>query len=277
MRVRLWGTRGSLAAPGHATARYGGNTSSVEVRANDGQVIVLDAGTGIRPLGRALGPVQRVDVFLSHLHMDHIQGLGFFVPLYDPSVEVHLWGPATSEADLRARLVRYLSPPLFPVHLRDLSRLTVHVLPATPFDVGAFRIWADRICHPGFTVGFRIGADGGSLTYLSDHEPALGNPAFPGAAAWTSGHALAAEADVLIHDCQYDRSEYPAHVGWGHSTIEHAIALARLAGVRRLIAFHHDPEHDDDTIDRITADAIERLAPSFPVTPGAEGMQIEVG
>src|SRR5262249_44523456 len=129
-----------------------------------------------------------------------------------------------------------------------------------------FRVRAERICHPGFTVGFRIEADGGSLAYLSDHEPALGNPHFPGAAAWTSGHALAAEADVLIHDCQYDRSEYPERVGWGHSTIEHAIGLARLAGARRLIAFHYDPAHDDDAIDRITADAIARLAPPFPVT-----------
>ena len=114
MIVRLWGTRGSLAAPGVETARYGGNTSCVEVRGNDGGVIVLDAGTGVRRLGAKLPTdLQRIDVLLTHLHMDHVQGLGFFEPLYRPGLEIHMWGPASPMAGLRARLMRYLSPPLF--------------------------------------------------------------------------------------------------------------------------------------------------------------------
>jgi len=276
MNVRFWGTRGSLAAPGPGTARYGGNTSSVEVRADDGQVIVLDAGTGVRPLGAALGDVRRVDVLLSHLHMDHIQGLGFFAPLFDANIDVHLWGPATNQANLRWRLARYLSPPLFPVHLRDLTRLTVHALPAGPFEIGAFRIHAERTCHPGLTVGFRIEADGRALAYLSDHEPALGRKTFPGSPDWTSGYGLAAGVDLLVHDAQYTLAEYPAHVGWGHSAIDHAIVFASLVAARRLVTFHHDPGHDDDAIERLTADAIARLAPTVPVMPAAEDTRLPV-
>ena len=129
MRVRLWGTRGSVASPGADTARYGGNTSCIEVRGAEGTLLVLDAGTGIRALGRALGAsVQRVHILLTHFHLDHIQGLGFFAPLYDPAVETHLWGPGSMALNLRGRLMRYLSPPLFPVHLRDLNATILHCM-----------------------------------------------------------------------------------------------------------------------------------------------------
>lgn len=272
MRVRLWGTRGSVAAPGTDTARYGGNTSCVEVRGGEGTLLVLDAGTGIRPLGRALGPaIRRVDILLSHFHLDHIQGLGFFAPLYDPGVETHLWGPARTTRDLRARLMRYLSPPLFPVHLRDLPRLVLHELPREAFAIGELQVRADRVCHPGFTVGYRIGDGDAILTYLSDHEPALGVPRFPLSADWTSGCDLARGADLLIHDAQYSLEEYPRHAGWGHCAIEHAITFAALAGARHLVTFHHDPAHDDDHVDRLTADATAALPAALTVTAGAEG------
>lgn len=277
MKVRLWGTRGSVAAPGADTARYGGNTSCVEVRGAQGTVLVLDAGTGIRPLGRALsGSVQRVHILLTHFHMDHVQGLGFFAPLYDPAVETHLWGPASATLTLRARLMRYLSPPLFPVHLRELPRLVLHDLPDGDFAVGEFRVRSERVCHPGVTVGYRIAAPDAALAYLSDHEPALGAARFPLDAAWTSGHALARDADLLLHDAQYSLAEYPQHVGWGHSALEHAIAFAALAGARHLVTFHHDPAHDDDTIDRLTAAATASLPPGLTVTAGAEGAVFEL-
>jgi phosphoribosyl 1,2-cyclic phosphodiesterase len=278
VKVRLWGTRGSLASPGADTARHGGNTSCVEVWSRNGTLLVLDAGTGIRPLGVALaGAVRQVHLLLSHLHMDHIQGLGFFKPLFDPDVETHLWGPASSLEDLRARLVRYLSPPLFPVHLRDLPRLSLHCVPAAPFAVDGLRIAADRVCHPGHTVGFRIDDGGTVLTYLSDHEPALGTSDFPLAADWTSGFALARDADLLVHDAQYTLSEYGEHVGWGHSAIDHALAFAQLARARHLVTFHHDPGHSDDDVDRFTAAAVAAARPSFPVTAGAEGATFDVG
>lgn len=275
MKVRLWGTRGSVAAPGTDTARYGGNTSCVEVRGDDGTVVVIDAGTGIRSLGRALATsVSTVHVLLSHCHMDHIQGLGFFAPLYDPAVETHLWGPSSTTLCLRARLMRYLSPPLFPVHLRELPRLVLHELPDGPFEIGGLRVAHDRICHPGFTVGYRVGEGPRTFTYMSDHEPALGVPDFPLAGEWTSGFDLARDADLLLHDAQYSLREYPRHVGWGHSAIDHAVAFAELAGARHLVTFHHDPAHDDDTIDRMTAAAAATTAVSL--TAGAEGAVFEL-
>ena len=182
MKVTLWGTRGSLATPGAETTRYGGNTSCVEVRAADGSVLVLDAGTGIRRLGDAIADrVARVDLLLTHLHMDHIQGLGFFEPLFA------LPSRCTSGARLRRRRscarvsARYLSPPLFPVRLRDLPRQPeLHdAVRARRFEIGPFTVHAELVCHPGPTVGYRIEADGASLAYLPDHEPALGHDALP--------------------------------------------------------------------------------------------------
>lgn len=275
--VRLWGIRGSLAAPGAETARYGGNTACVEVRGERGTVLVLDAGTGLRRLGQTLARrVQRVNLLLTHLHMDHIQGLGFFEPLYDPDVEVHIWGPSSTTLSLKARLNRYLSPPFFPVHLRDLPGLSVHELPREPFAVGEFLIASALVCHPGATVGYRIATRGSVFTYLPDHEPALGAPRFPLEPEWTSGYGLARGADLLIHDGQYDNEEYEEHVGWGHSSLEHAIAFAKLAQVKRLATFHHDPAHDDDQIDRLTSAAVSAAQPDFPVVAGAEGDVFEL-
>jgi phosphoribosyl 1,2-cyclic phosphodiesterase len=277
VKVRLWGTRGSLAAPGPETARYGGNTSCVEVRGRGGTVVILDAGTGIRALGGSLASARRVHLLLSHLHMDHIQGLGFFAPLFRAGVEVHLWGPATTALDLRKRLVRYLSPPLFPVHLRELETLVLHDLPAGEFAVGEFRVAAELVCHPGSTVGYRIAAPEGVVTYLPDHEPALGVPNFPLVPEWTSGWSLARGADLLIHDAQYTREEYAIRIGWGHSTVEDALTFAALAGVKRLVTFHHDPEHDDDEVECLTLAATRAATPGFPVVAGAEGDVYEVG
>ena len=278
MKVRLWGTRGSVASPGADTARYGGNTSCVEVRGEQGTVLVLDAGTGIRPLGNVLhGHVRTVHVLLTHLHMDHIQGLGFFRPLFDPDVETHLWGPAAHADDLRRRLVRYLSPPLFPVHLRDIPRLVLHDVPHGPFDVGEFRVTADHVCHPGYTLGYRIETDGRAVAYLSDHEPALGLPSFPLAPEWTSGWAVARDVDLLIHDAQYALEEYEHHVGWGHSAVDHAIALARVAGARHLVTFHNDPAHSDEDIDRLIAGGSAVAGPGLALTAGAEGAVFDLG
>jgi phosphoribosyl 1,2-cyclic phosphodiesterase len=278
-KITLWGTRGSLASPGPETARYGGNTACVEVRHADGTLLVLDAGTGMRRLGSALpAEIRRVDVLLTHLHMDHIQGLGFFAPLYDPQVEVHLWGPASTTLDLRSRLARYLSPPLFPVHLRDVPcRLQLHEVPSGEVVVGPFRIGAALVCHPGPTVGYRIACGNSVLAYLPDHEPALGVDPFPISPDWTSGYALAAGADLLIHDAQYTMAEYPDHVGWGHSAIEHTMRFAALAGTKHLIAFHHDPRRTDEDIDRLIDAVRARWRPAFALTPAAEGATFVLG
>jgi phosphoribosyl 1,2-cyclic phosphodiesterase len=244
----------------------------VEVRGPEGTLLVLDAGTGIRRLGPALAGARRVDLLLTHLHMDHIQGLGFFAPLYVADLEVHIWGPASTTLSLPTRLGRYLSPPLFPVRLRDLPcNLTLHEVHQTEFEVGECRITSALVCHPGPTVGYRITAATGTVTYLPDHEPALGLREFPISADWTSGYGLAADADLLIHDAQYGADEYDAHVGWGHSSLAQAVRFGELARVKHLVAFHHDPGHADDALERLREETLARRAPAFPVTLGSEG------
>jgi phosphoribosyl 1,2-cyclic phosphodiesterase len=279
MRVTLFGTRGSVPAPGPDTARYGGNTPSVEVRGADGTVLVLDAGTGIRRLGAQLPQgIGQVHVLLTHLHMDHIQGLAFFGPLYRPDVEVHIWGPASSTLPLDVRLSRYLSPPLFPVHLRDLPAIVCHEVPRPAFEIGPFRIRTALVCHPNPTVGYRIEEEGRSAVYIPDHEPALGlkdgrwlEP------EWTSGYELAAGADLLIHDAQFTDQEYECCVGWGHSTYRHALEFATRVGAKEVVLFHHDPSHDDAMLERLLADALRRVKPAFRVSCGCEGAVFEVG
>jgi phosphoribosyl 1,2-cyclic phosphodiesterase len=279
VKVTLWGTRGSLAAPGPETIQYGGNTSCVEVRGDDGTLLVLDAGTGIRRLGTILGAeVTRLDLLLTHLHMDHIQGLGFFEPLNRPSQEVHIWGPPSTTMDLRSRLARYLSPPLFPVRLRDLPcRLILHDVPLGCFEIGGLQIDAALVLHPGPTVGYRITDRGASLAYLPDHEPALGVAKFPGDPEWMSGFELAAGVDLLIHDAQYTPAEYLTHVGWGHSTLPQAIAFATRAAVKRLVPFHHDPAHADQLLDRLFDESSNGAKLPFELIPGREGASFDLG
>ncbi len=202
MKIQLWGTRGSLASPGPDTVRYGGNTSCVSVTSPDSPPLVLDAGTGIRLLGQHFSPeIKQFHILLTHLHMDHVVGLPFFTPLLRPGVEVHIWGPASTTLTLAARIKRYFSPPLFPLHAREvLSTLIFHELPLEPVEIGGFRVKAEMILHPNPTVGYRIQSGNSVFTYLPDHEPALGAISFPRKGEWTSGFALAEGADLLIHD-----------------------------------------------------------------------------
>jgi phosphoribosyl 1,2-cyclic phosphodiesterase len=278
VRIRLLGTRGSLFSPRPQTARYGGNTSCVEVRPDRGGLVVLDAGSGIRLVDVGADGVGRVDVLLTHLHMDHIVGLGFFSALFRPDLDVHLWGPASATETLHDRLSRYLSPPLFPVRLRDLPcRLTLHDAPRGGFELPGGRVDADFVCHPGATLGFRLEMDGATLAYLPDHEPALGVPPdhFPLEPNWTSGFGLLAGADLAIHDATYTDEEYRSRVGWGHSSLRHALLLARAAGVAHLVAFHHDPDHDDAFLDALYADAVAGGWP-FLLTPARDGATFEL-
>jgi phosphoribosyl 1,2-cyclic phosphodiesterase len=278
MRISIWGTRGSLAAPGRETARFGGNTSCVQIDNHNSEVLVLDAGTGIRSLGAAL-PEQlpRVDVLLTHLHLDHIQGLGFFAPLFEPETEVHIWGPASTSLDLKSRLMRYLSPPLFPVRLRDLPcKPFLHELARTRTQIGQFTVCSDLVCHPGPTVGYRIECGQRAVVYLPDHEPALGCRNLNSSPEWISGCGLAEGVDLLIHDAQYTDDEYSERIGWGHSSLTQAFRFASLAGVKQLMPFHYDPTHDDETLDKLLALTVANAQPEFRVTPAQEGLSIEL-
>lgn len=255
MKLTIWGCRGSIASAGPDTVRYGGNTACAEVTAEDGTTIILDAGTGIRRLGTALtDPARPLHILLSHLHLDHIQGLGFFAPLFRTDCEIHIWGPPSMTADLRTRLTAYLSPPLFPVRIRDLrSQVEFHDAGRVAWSIGELRVQAASVLHPGPTLGYRVEDTAGrAIVYMPDHEPALGGSEAP---RWTSGHGLAANADLLVHDAQYTDDEYRQRVGWGHSSIGQTVAFARRAGVRQLVLFHHDPEHDDEWLDRLVDEA----------------------
>jgi phosphoribosyl 1,2-cyclic phosphodiesterase len=276
MKVRIWGARGSLAAPGPETARYGGNTSCIELLGAHSS-LVLDAGTGIRRLGHSIRPRNhRIDILLTHLHLDHIEGLGFFKPLFMQGVEVHVWGPGSIADPLSSRLMRFLSPPLFPVHLRDLPcGLVLHETPTEEFVIGDFRIRAEMICHPGPTMGYRIVHEGVTLTYMPDHEPMLGRTRLDDG-EWVSGLDLASETDLLIHDGQYTLREYERHIGWGHSAAIHALQFAQMAKARRLVLFHHDPNRSDPELDRLVAEALSRHPCPFQVTAAMEGTTLEV-
>jgi phosphoribosyl 1,2-cyclic phosphodiesterase len=168
VKIRIWGCRGSLASPGPDTVRYGGNTSSVEVRLDDGSLIVLDAGTGIRELGRHLAksePVKKINLFLSHLHLDHVEGIGFFSAIWDPDVELHVWGPPSPLRSLQDRIATLMSPPLFPVHLADVPcRPIYHDVPEEELKIGNATVYVQPVAHRGSTVGYRIGRSGTSRT-----------------------------------------------------------------------------------------------------------------
>jgi phosphoribosyl 1,2-cyclic phosphodiesterase len=280
MLVRIWGCRGSLATPGRETLRYGGNTSCVEIECDDGTRVILDAGTGLRALGRRLaadgdGPIH---VCLTHLHLDHIEGIGFFAPIFNPQTEVHLWGPPSSVRSLDERLARYLSAPLFPVELGDLPATFVfHDVEDEPWEIGGARLRAAPISHPGATLGYRIEADGSSVTYLPDHEPAVGVELDRLTSDWISGFGLAEGAALLIHDAQYTDAEYRDHVGWGHSSVSQAVSFGTMTGVERLLLFHHDPLHTDTDLDAHGARARELWqGRGTPPELASEGMELRL-
>jgi phosphoribosyl 1,2-cyclic phosphodiesterase len=253
MRLRFWGVRGSVPVPGERVVRYGGNTACVEVTLDDGTEIILDAGTGIRELGAARSAGGRqIQILLTHLHLDHIQGLLFFPPLFDRENEITVHGPPAPGPNLDQRLARYLSAPLSPVDLHELpARVEFAACPYDEWRVGDARIRAAIVAHRGVTLGYRISEGDTSLCYLPDHEPALGASLVEAERGWISGMTLAAGASVLVHDGQYDDSEYTGHVGWGHSSVFDAVTFARRAEARRLILFHHDPTRDDGGLDRL--------------------------
>jgi phosphoribosyl 1,2-cyclic phosphodiesterase len=278
MRVRIWGSRGSLASPGPETVRYGGNTSCVEVELSDGTIIVLDAGTGIRALGNALAVNhgrRPINVLLTHLHMDHLQGLAFFAPLWSEDTELHVYGPRHPTRSLADRVANYLSEPLFPIHLSDVpSRPQFHELQEEEFDLGCGRIMAMPVSHAGPTVGYRIEDNGYSLAYISDHEPARGVDFASLSPEWISGFPLCENVDVLIHDSQYSAEEYERHVGWGHSSIDHVVHLANTAKVRQLVLYHHDPGHSDAMLEAMHVRACELCEGDTPPVLAYEGMEL---
>jgi phosphoribosyl 1,2-cyclic phosphodiesterase len=278
VRARIWGCRGSLATPGRDTVTYGGNTSCLEVSLDDGTRVILDAGTGIRTLGIRLArdEVRTIHLCLTHLHLDHLEGFGFFAPIWRPETEVHVWGPPSSMRTLHQRIARYFSPPLFPMQLTDVpARLSFHDVTGGEWEIGGLRVRAALVSHPGPTLGYRLDCDAGSLAYIPDHEPALGVGLRMLSPAWISGFELAEGVDVLLHDAQYTEAEYESKLGWGHSSVADAVSFAELTGARRLLLFHHDPLRSDSELEQLGTRAGELWDGSgAPPELAFEGMEI---
>jgi len=258
VRLTIWGCRGSVPTPGPETLECGGNTSCVEVSLDNGTALVLDAGTGIRRLGQQLleRGTKRVHLLLTHLHLDHVEGLRFFGPLWDAQTTIDIWGPPSPLLSLKERIGRSFSPPLFPIDLAAVpADVEFHDVPRAPWTLAGATLTADLVVHPGPTVGFRVETPTSSFAYLPDHEPALAGVIAGRSTDWLSGASVAENADVLFHDAQYSDEEYEERIGWGHSSIGDAVTFSRAVGARRLLLFHHEPAHSDDLLEGLEAQA----------------------
>ncbi|MDH4070181.1 MAG: MBL fold metallo-hydrolase [Ignavibacteria bacterium] len=298
MRARFWGTRGSIPSPGPDTVRYGGNTPCVEVRLSDNTLIILDAGTGIRPLGDVLAasrsPVQAF-IAITHPHWDHIQGFPFFQPLFAEGNEITIAGPETDELSLRQVLSEVMNKRYFPVKLEELrAQISFKAMGENTVPVSGGLVTSSYVCHPFLTLGYRIEERGKSLVYISDNEPfRKSDPAVASAVApeVTDRYrneegdddrylvSFARHAGILIHDATYTPEEYRVHQGWGHSDYLYAMNIAHKAEVDRLILFHHHHNHNDGEIDRILEECrlvIRDRGYGFRCDAAFEGMVVEL-
>lgn len=285
MKVTFWGVRGSIATSGPATARYGGNTTCVQI-SHAGHHLILDAGTGSHALGnqlmdeaRTMGGGVQASFLFSHLHWDHIQGFPLFGPAFMPSTELNLYGPTETdesghELDLQAALSRQMTRPFFPVPLSAMAstRRYERLYDGAEFEIGPFAVSSRALCHPQGSLGFRVEAGGRSVCFATDTEQVMGQDIDPALLH------LARDADLLIHDAQYTDAEYegsvgPPRQGWGHSTYAAAAAAATAAGAKQLALFHHDPSHDDSMMDALEADA-RTLHPACRAA--REGLSVEL-
>lgn len=279
--VTFWGSRGSIPTPGPRTARYGGNTPCLSLSHGNGHLVVLDAGTGLHALGTELmrsGAGVRADLLLSHTHWDHIQGLPFFKPLSMRGTRVRVWGAAQHGVALSEILHRQMDPMFFPVPLAAFTAaLNITEIGDLGPDIDGFEVRGFGLRHPGTTLGYRLAPRGGGpeFAYLTDNELGPGGD-YRVPSDWRRQLVeFLGEVDTLVHDAMYSESIIRARAGWGHSTPRQAVDLAAEAGCRRLVLFHHDPEHDDATIDGLLRDACDYArgaAPALEIVAAHDGL-----
>lgn len=279
---KFWGTRGSIPTPGPSTVRYGGNTPCIEVRTPDGGLVILDAGTGIRALGDALmrrSPSYPIagDIFLSHAHWDHIQGLPFFAPLYERGNLFRIWSDSAAAAEIERAVRVQMSAAVFPVRFDELdARMEFHSLDGT-HSAASYTIDTLPVRHPGGALGLRLRGHDDSrprLVYVPDNELAAA-ASYDGPADWRERLVeFASGARILVHDATFTAAEYESHHGWGHSRYEDAVALALDANVQRLVLFHHNPERTDDDLDAALAQ-LKATDPTLDIVAAREGMVLE--
>ena len=286
MRVRFWGTRGSCPSPGAATLRYGGNTTCVELRTDDDHLVILDAGTGIRELGKSLveradGQPIRGDVFFSHAHWDHIQGLPFFTPAFQSANHFTLWGSPSLERSLEVVLRQQMSPVVFPVAFDQLSaRMEVRELLRHEHSGPGFEMQTVNVRHPGSALGFRItptSRPSRSVIFIPDNELDRDGDRADAASTRDALVDFARGASILIHDAMYTGAEYMEHRGWGHSSYRDAIDFAIAAEVETLVLFHHEPDRTDAAMDEMLAlcdTMVRERGGSVEVIAAAEGMEL---
>ena len=289
LRVRFWGTRGSIPTPGAHTVRYGGNTPCLEVRTADGWLIVLDAGTGIRELGydllrRADGTAIAGDIFLTHAHWDHIQGLPFFAPIFGQGNRFTILGSSAMERRVDHVVRDQMNPVVFPVSFEQLSASIdfQDLVEGTRTAGNGYEVTAFAVQHPGGALGFRFtepGREDGALVYVPDCELAP-HPQYGTDTGWRARMvSFVRGARVLIHDAMYTPAEYDHHHGWGHSTHREAVELALEAGVETLVLFHHEPRRSDDALDAILAECrglVRARGGTLEVLAASEGLSLDL-
>lgn len=288
LRLQFWGTRGSIPSPGPTTVRYGGNTPCVEVRTSDGWLVVLDAGTGIRELGRSLlaradGAPISGDIFLTHAHWDHIQGIPFFGPIFQRGNHFTIWGAKNLARSVDLVVRDQMSPVVFPVTFEELgATIDFYELGEEQRHGNGYVVRAFQVRHPGGALGYRFcerGTDGGSLVYISDNELGPGAK-YDNQRDWRDRLLeFVGGARVLVHDTMYTAEEYDHHRGWGHSTYDDAVQLALEANVEQLVLFHHKPERSDEEVDRRVEECralAKRRGGRLDVVAAAEGMTLTV-
>lgn len=291
MKVRMWGVRGSIPTPGPRTVRYGGNTTCIEVRADDGSLIILDAGTGIFPLAQSLLGALPVtaNVFITHTHWDHIQGLPFFVPIYIPGNTLRIRGAydIVSMQGIEQVMDVQLQYSFFPIREAELkAKIEYQTLTVgEPLPVGDATVTPVLMNHPVTDLGYRIECNGKSAFFTGDHEPwrniyAPDDPEHADYQAMVDQRQAELDAaigpvDLLIVDAAYTQAEYPQKIGWGHGTYDMAIAMARRVGAKRLLCTHHEPTRSDDDLEQAFAEALGRHpAPGCEVLLAYEGMEL---